>query len=86
MKYYITVLVRDDLGHEDYHLPIAEFDTLKESIDFAKKTLGEVEVVGIEYNDDTKDWDDTGEHIVFVDGEQHYLVGTQLIWLEHDEG
>ena len=70
-KYNIIVLYHINDEIDDFTL-IAEFDTLKESIDFAKKTVGTVEINGIEYNDDTKDWDDTGEHIGFVDGEQHY--------------
>jgi len=75
-KYYITSLVRDEIGYEDEYPTIAEFETLAESIDFAKKTVGTVEVVGIEYNYATKLWDETGEHIGFLDGVQQY----------HDEG
>ena len=74
-EYYITFLVRDEIGCEDEYPTIAEFKTLEESIDFAKKTVGTVEVVGTEYNDDTKDWDDTGEHIGFLEGEFQYHDG-----------
>ena len=69
-------MVRDEIGYEDEYPTIAEFETLAESIVFATKTVGTVEVVGIEYNDETKLWDKTGEHIGFLDGVQQY----------HDEG
>jgi hypothetical protein len=75
-EYYITFYVRGNDEVEDEYPTIAEFKTLKESIDFAKKTVGTVEVVGTEYNDETKLWDKTEEHIGFLDGVQQY----------HDEG
>jgi len=70
--YYITLLVRGNDKIEDEYPTIAQFKTLEESIDFAKKTVGTVEVVGTEYNDEYKRWDDTQEHIGFIDGEQQY--------------
>ena len=73
--YCITVLVRyldmhDE--HEDRYPVIAKIETFEESIDFAKKTVGTVEIIGTVYNDKNKCWDETGELIGFLDGEQQY--------------
>jgi len=72
MKYCITFYVRGNDDVEDEYPTIAEFKTLEESIDFAKKTVGTVEVAGVEYNTYTKSWDNTEEHIGFLDGVQQY--------------
>ena len=76
IEYYVTFHFYDEINDEDEYLTIAEFKTLEESIDFAKKTVGTVEVVASYLHEDglRSSESDCGEyvHVGFIDGVQQY--------------
>jgi len=76
-EYYITFFVRGNDEVEDEYPTIASgFSNVKTATKFAEQTVGTVEIVGHEYNNETGKWEKTEEHIGFLDGVQQY----------HDEG